>query len=184
MWWPSFIVRCDRARRAELGDGYGGRDQSACAEDHPGGGVGYGSDEAERATPDGNLPFWRYSIGRNSRRVRLFSSRTSRRRPPIYIDASDGGPKYYSTMGSQSRSRRHRCHGRAGGWLLNSHTVREQGRRQIAGSYEQKKVSATTGTLVFTPVKSKRLKHGTAQIEEDNYTLEQGGKVRGSFPQK
>ena len=49
---------------------------------------------------------------------------------------------------------------------------------EIAGSYEQKKVSATTGTLVFTPVKSKTTEeHGTAQVEEDNYTLEQGGKV-------
>jgi hypothetical protein len=49
---------------------------------------------------------------------------------------------------------------------------------EIAGSYEQKKVSATTGTLVFTPVKAKTTEeHGAAQVEEDNYTLEQGGKV-------
>ena len=49
---------------------------------------------------------------------------------------------------------------------------------EIAGSYEQKKASATTGTLVFTPVKSKTTEeHGTAQVEEDKYTLEQRGKV-------
>jgi hypothetical protein len=49
---------------------------------------------------------------------------------------------------------------------------------EMAGSYEQKKASATTGTLVFTPVKSKTTaEHRTAQIEEDKYTLEQGGKV-------
>jgi hypothetical protein len=49
---------------------------------------------------------------------------------------------------------------------------------EIAGSYEQKTISATTGTLVFTPVKSKTTEeHGAAQVEEDKYTLEQGGKV-------
>ncbi len=49
---------------------------------------------------------------------------------------------------------------------------------EIAGSYEQKPTSATTGTLVFTPVKSKTTEeHGEAQVEEDKYTLEQGGKV-------
>jgi hypothetical protein len=49
---------------------------------------------------------------------------------------------------------------------------------EIAGSYEQKPASATTGTLVFTPVKSKTTEeHGEAQVEEDKYTLEHGGKV-------
>ncbi len=49
---------------------------------------------------------------------------------------------------------------------------------EMAGSYEQKNASATTGTLVFTPVKSKTTEeHGAAQVEEDKYTLEQGGKV-------
>jgi hypothetical protein len=49
---------------------------------------------------------------------------------------------------------------------------------EIAGSYEQKTTSATTGTLVFTPVKSKTTEeHGEAQVEEDTYTLERGGKV-------
>ena len=48
----------------------------------------------------------------------------------------------------------------------------------MAGSYEQKKANATAGTLVFTPVKSKTTEeHGAAQVEEDKYTLEQGGKV-------
>jgi hypothetical protein len=49
---------------------------------------------------------------------------------------------------------------------------------EMAGSYEQKKSSATPGTLVFTPVKSKTSEeHGTAKVEDDQYTLEQGGKV-------
>ena len=49
---------------------------------------------------------------------------------------------------------------------------------ELAGSYEQKKASATTGTLVFTPVKSKTTEeHGAAVVEEDKYTLEQGGKT-------
>jgi hypothetical protein len=49
---------------------------------------------------------------------------------------------------------------------------------EMAGSYEQKPASATTGTLVFTPVKSKTTEeHGEAQVEEDTYTLERGGKV-------
>lgn len=49
---------------------------------------------------------------------------------------------------------------------------------EMAGSYEQKKSSDTTGTLVFTPVKAKTTKeHGAAQVERDKYTLEQGGKV-------
>ena len=49
---------------------------------------------------------------------------------------------------------------------------------ELAGSYEQKKASDATGTLVFTPVKSKTTaEHGAAAVEEDKYTLEQGGKV-------
>ena len=49
---------------------------------------------------------------------------------------------------------------------------------EMAGSYEQEKASATTGTLVFTPVKSRTTEeHGAAQVEEDKYTLERGGKV-------
>ena len=49
---------------------------------------------------------------------------------------------------------------------------------QMAGSYEQNKASATTGTLVFTPVKAKTTaEHGAAEVEHDKYTLEKGGKV-------
>jgi hypothetical protein len=66
---------------------------------------------------------------------------------------------------SQSRSRRRCRHGRAGGWFLDQ-----------PGGAGKKKASATT--LVFTPVKSKTTEeHGAAQIEEDQYALEQGGKV-------
>ena len=49
---------------------------------------------------------------------------------------------------------------------------------EMAGTYEQAKASATTGTLTFTPVKSRTTEeHGAAQVEEDKYTLERGGKV-------
>jgi hypothetical protein len=49
---------------------------------------------------------------------------------------------------------------------------------EIAGSYEQEEASATTGTLIFIPVKSRTTEeHGAAQVEEDKYTLERGGKV-------
>lgn len=49
---------------------------------------------------------------------------------------------------------------------------------EMAGSYEQKKSSATAGTLVFTPVKAKTTEeHGGAEVEHDKYNLEQDGKV-------
>lgn len=49
---------------------------------------------------------------------------------------------------------------------------------EMAGTYEQAKANATTGTLTFTPVKSRTTEeHGAAQVEEDKYTLERGGKV-------
>jgi hypothetical protein len=49
---------------------------------------------------------------------------------------------------------------------------------QMAGSYEQKKTNSHSGTLVFTPAKSKVSKeHGAAQVETDKYTLEKGGTV-------
>jgi hypothetical protein len=49
---------------------------------------------------------------------------------------------------------------------------------EMAGTYTQKKTSARSGTLVFTPVKSKVSKeHGAAQIETDKYTLEKAGTV-------
>lgn len=49
---------------------------------------------------------------------------------------------------------------------------------QMAGSYEQKKTNARSGTLVFTPVKSKvSAEHGPASVETDKYSLEKGGTV-------
>ena len=49
---------------------------------------------------------------------------------------------------------------------------------QMAGSYEQKKTNSQSGTLVFTPVKSKVSKeHGAANVETDRYSLEKGGTV-------
>jgi hypothetical protein len=49
---------------------------------------------------------------------------------------------------------------------------------QMAGSYEQKKTNGKSGTIVFTPVKSKvSEEHGAAQVETDKYTLEKGGTV-------
>jgi hypothetical protein len=49
---------------------------------------------------------------------------------------------------------------------------------EMAGTYEQAKASAITGTLTFAPLKSRTTEeHGAAQVEEDKYTLERGGKV-------
>ena len=49
---------------------------------------------------------------------------------------------------------------------------------QMAGSYTQEKTNSKSGTLVFTPVKSKVSKeHGAAQLETDKYSLEKGGTV-------
>lgn len=49
---------------------------------------------------------------------------------------------------------------------------------EMAGSYQQNRTNATSGTLVFTPVKAKTTQeHGAAHVEQDKYTLEQGGKV-------
>lgn len=49
---------------------------------------------------------------------------------------------------------------------------------EMAGSYEQKKTGGKSGTLVFTPVKSKvSEEHGAAQVETDKYSLEKGGTV-------
>jgi hypothetical protein len=51
---------------------------------------------------------------------------------------------------------------------------------EMAGSYEQKKESDTTGTLVFTPDKAKTkttAEHGAAQVETDRYTLKDNGTV-------
>jgi len=47
---------------------------------------------------------------------------------------------------------------------------------QMAGTYEQKKINAKSGTLVFTPVKSKvSEEHGAAKVETDKYSLENRG---------
>ncbi len=49
---------------------------------------------------------------------------------------------------------------------------------QMAGSYEQKNTNGKSGTLVFTPVKSKvSEEHGAARTETDKYSLEKGGTV-------
>ena len=49
---------------------------------------------------------------------------------------------------------------------------------ELAGTYQQNKTNATSGTLVFTPVKAKTTQeHGAAEVEQDKYTLEQGGRV-------
>jgi hypothetical protein len=48
---------------------------------------------------------------------------------------------------------------------------------EMAGSYEQKPDNRTSGSIVFTPVKSKvSQEHGAATVETDRYTLENGGK--------
>lgn len=49
---------------------------------------------------------------------------------------------------------------------------------QMAGTYQQQNASPNSGTLVFTPVKSKTTaEHGQAQVETDKYTLQSGGSV-------
>jgi hypothetical protein len=49
---------------------------------------------------------------------------------------------------------------------------------EMAGTYEQKPNNSTSGSIVFTPVKSKvSQEHGAATVEADRYTLENGGKV-------
>ena len=49
---------------------------------------------------------------------------------------------------------------------------------QFAGTYQQTSKSPTTGTIVWTPVKSKvTQEHDAAQVETDDYTLEDGGQT-------
>jgi hypothetical protein len=49
---------------------------------------------------------------------------------------------------------------------------------EMAGTYEQKPTNSTSGSIVFTPVKSKvSQEHGAATVEADRYTLENGGEV-------
>ena len=48
---------------------------------------------------------------------------------------------------------------------------------EMAGTYDQTKTSGTAGKLVFKPVTSKTsAEHGAAKVEEDEYTLSNGGK--------
>ena len=47
---------------------------------------------------------------------------------------------------------------------------------EMAGSYQQTAKNATSGTIVWTPVKSKvTQEHGAASVETDDYTLANGG---------
>jgi uncharacterized protein (DUF2147 family) len=49
---------------------------------------------------------------------------------------------------------------------------------EMAGNYDQKPTNSTSGSIVFTPVKSKvSQEHGAATVETDQYTLSNGGKV-------
>jgi hypothetical protein len=49
---------------------------------------------------------------------------------------------------------------------------------EMAGSYEQKQMNKKSGSIVFTPVKSKVTEeHGAASVETDRYTIENGGEV-------
>jgi hypothetical protein len=54
---------------------------------------------------------------------------------------------------------------------------------QMAGTYEQTKTNSKSGTLVFTPVKSKvSEEHGSAKVEADKYSLEKRGAVLRLVP--
>jgi hypothetical protein len=49
---------------------------------------------------------------------------------------------------------------------------------EMAGSYEQQATDADSGSLVFTPVKSKTdPSHGPAEVEHDQYRLTDHGKT-------
>ena len=49
---------------------------------------------------------------------------------------------------------------------------------QFAGTYQQTTKSPTSGTIVWTPVKAKvTQERGAAQVETDDYTLEDGGRT-------
>src|ERR1700760_3281492 len=56
---------------------------------------------------------------------------------------------------------------------------------ELAGTYQQTPESATSGTIIWTPVKSKvTQEHGAAQVETDDYTLEDGGQKLKLVTQK
>ena len=49
---------------------------------------------------------------------------------------------------------------------------------ELAGTYEQTAADDAHGKIVFRPLKSKvAAEHGAAKVEEDTYTLTDGGKV-------
>src|ERR1700712_4889622 len=49
---------------------------------------------------------------------------------------------------------------------------------EFAGTYEQTPTDATSGQVVFTPLKSKvTAEHGAAKVETDTYVITDGGKV-------
>src|ERR1700712_2679360 len=49
---------------------------------------------------------------------------------------------------------------------------------EFAGTYEQTPTDATSGKVVFTPLKSKvTAEHGAAKVETDTYVITDGGKV-------
>ena len=56
---------------------------------------------------------------------------------------------------------------------------------ELAGTYQQTPKDATSGTIVWTPVKSKvTQEHGAAQVETDDYTLGDGGQTLKLVTQK
>ena len=56
---------------------------------------------------------------------------------------------------------------------------------QLAGTYKQTPKDATSGTIVWTPEKSKTTaEHGAAQVETDDYTLENDGQTLKLVTQK
>lgn len=49
---------------------------------------------------------------------------------------------------------------------------------EMAGTYEQTKTNDASGKIVFTPLKSQTsAEHGAAKVENDLYSLTDGGKV-------
>jgi hypothetical protein len=64
-----------------------------------------------------------------------------------------------------------------GHWL--SQTIQDdQVVGEFAGTYEQTPTDATSGTVVFTPLKSKvTAEHGAAKVEADTYVITDDGKV-------
>ena len=56
---------------------------------------------------------------------------------------------------------------------------------ELAGSYQQTKKDATSGTITWTPVKAKTSQeHGAATVETDDYTLQNDGQTLKLVTQK